>query len=60
MVVVTKDFVRHTVHLTVKKIEGRHTAANILAEYEQLIDEWKIPRNSVCLFVICNFKEDKD
>jgi hypothetical protein len=43
--VVTKTFERYTLFLGVKRMIGRHTAENILAEYEQLLCDWEIDRS---------------
>lgn len=49
IVCVTQDFKRFTIFLCVKQMLGRHTADNILAEYEQVLRDWNIPREKVCV-----------
>nr|CAH0112994.1 unnamed protein product [Daphnia galeata] len=44
---VTKAFERYTLFLGVKRMIGRHTAENILAEYEQMLRDWEIDRSLV-------------
>lgn len=64
IIVVTRDFERHTLFLCVRQMHGKHTADNILAEFEAVIQEWGISRskvpflNSFTIFfknLICNF-----
>lgn len=42
---VNKEFERRMVFLGVKKMTERHTAENILAEYDQVLRDWNIPRS---------------
>lgn len=44
---VTKTFERYILFLGVKRMIGRHTAENILAEYEHLLRDWEIDRSLV-------------
>ena len=44
---VNKEFERRMVFLGVKKMTERHTAENILAEYDQVLRDWNIPRSMV-------------
>ncbi len=44
---VNKDFERFHVFLCIKQMVGRHTADNILAEYEEVLADYKIPRSLV-------------
>ena len=44
---VNKEFERRMVFLGVKKMTERHTAENILAEYNQVLRDWNIPRSMV-------------
>lgn len=44
---VNSDFERFTIFLCLKKMTNRHTAENILAEYEQVLLDWNIPRSKV-------------
>jgi hypothetical protein len=46
---VTKEFERYTLFLGVKRMIVRHTAENILAEYEQLLRDWEIDRSLVSI-----------
>ena len=41
---VNKEFERRMVFLGVKKMTERHTAENILAEYDQVLRDWNIPQ----------------
>ena len=41
---VKKEFERRMVFLGVKKMTERHTAENILAEYDQVLRDWNIPQ----------------
>jgi hypothetical protein len=38
--------------LAIRKIDGRHTSQAILAEYEQLLQDWKIPSNKVSTILL--------
>ena len=42
-VCVNKDFERFHVFLCIKQMVGRHKADNILAEYEEVLADYKIP-----------------
>jgi hypothetical protein len=44
---INKEFERRMVFLGVKKMTERHTAENILAEYDQVLRDWNIPRSRV-------------
>ncbi len=44
---VTDEFEKFVVFLGIRKMHGRHTSQAILAEYEQLLQDWKIPSNKV-------------
>jgi hypothetical protein len=44
---VNKEFERRMVFLGVKKMTERHVAENILAEYDQVLRDWNIPRSKV-------------
>lgn len=48
---VSDDFEKFVVFLGVRKMHGRHTSQAILAEYEQLLQDWKIPSNKVLSFM---------
>jgi hypothetical protein len=47
---VTLDYELVHVFLAMKHMTGRHTAANVFAEYEQTIADWNIPVQCVGLF----------
>ncbi len=49
---VTKTFERYTLFLGVKRMIGRHTAENILAEYEQMLRDWEIVRSLVNFIIL--------
>lgn len=51
VVCVTKSFERYHLFLGVKQMIGRHTAANIMAEYEQMLFDWRIPPHLVILSI---------
>lgn len=40
---VSKYFERYHIFLGVKKMTERHTANNVLAEYESMVQRWNIP-----------------
>ena len=44
---VNKEFERRVIFLGVQKMTERHTAENILAEYDQVLRDWNIPRSMV-------------
>nr|CAH0113463.1 unnamed protein product [Daphnia galeata] len=44
---VTDKFEKFVVFLGIRKMHGRHTSQAILAESEQLWQDWKIPSNKV-------------
>lgn len=44
---VNREFVRFNIFLGVKLMTVRHTAENILAEYDQMLCDWNIPRSLV-------------
>lgn len=44
---VNNDFSRFNIFLAIKKMHGRHTAQNILAEFDQILKEWSVPRHKV-------------
>lgn len=44
---VNKEFERRMVFLGVKKMTEPHVAENILAEYDQVLRDWNIPRSKV-------------
>lgn len=44
---VTKTFDRFVFLLAMKKFEGRHTGEAILAEFDDLLKKWNIPRKAV-------------
>ncbi|XP_045032028.1 uncharacterized protein LOC116933634 isoform X4 [Daphnia magna] len=46
---VTKTFERYILFLGVKRMIGRHTAENILAEYEHLLRDWEIDRSLIVM-----------
>jgi hypothetical protein len=46
---VTKAFERYTLFLGIKRMTGRHTAENVLAEYEQMLRDWEIDRSLVSI-----------
>lgn len=39
---VTNDFERQNMFLSMRKLEGRHTADKIFAEYQDTLEEWSI------------------
>ena len=49
---VTNTFERYTLFLGVKRMVGRHTAENILAEYEQMLRDWEIDRSLVNFIIL--------
>jgi hypothetical protein len=49
---VNKDFERFHIFLCMKQMIGRHTADNILAEYEQVLVDKKIARELVIFIIV--------
>lgn len=47
----TDDFEKFVVFLKVRKMHGRHTSQANLAEYEQLLQDWKTTSNKVLAFM---------
>lgn len=47
LICVNREFERFTIFLGVKLMTVRHTAENILAEYDQMLSDWNIPRTLV-------------
>ena len=50
---VTDDYQPFSCLLSINRLEGQHTARAILAEYEEIVEEWKISRSFYCyLFIL--------
>jgi hypothetical protein len=49
---VTDKFEKFVVFLGIRKMHGRHTSQAILAESEQLLQDWKIPSNKVSTILL--------
>ena len=48
---VTDDYQPFSCLLSINRLEGQHTARAILAEYEEIVEEWKISQKVVSIVI---------